>query len=164
MVTTRADLWSATTARARRFKSRGWGIAMSIDKAFALGLLTLLGGRARDHLRAFMLTVVIADDWLALVVTAPVYSDSDRCPGADLGGRPVRAGQCRRRDRRRMSGTPTFFITGRHHHVAYDIDYLSRAVRAAGARAKLAARRIAHVSCRPRAVLAIRLRPVSRST
>jgi len=37
------------------------------------------------------------------------------------------------------SGTPTFFINGRRHHGAYDIDHLSRAVRAAGARAKLAA-------------------------
>ena len=38
-----------------------------------------------------------------------------------------------------VSGTPTFFINGRRHHCAYDIDTLSRAVRAAGARAKLAA-------------------------
>ena len=43
--------------------------------------------------------------------------------GADLSG---------------VSGTPTFFINGRRHYGAYDIDTLSRAVRAAGARAKLA--------------------------
>src|SRR3954469_15984822 len=54
----------------------GWGIAMSTDTAFALGLLTLVGRRAPDRLRAFMLTVVIADDLLALVVIALVYSDS----------------------------------------------------------------------------------------
>ena len=42
--------------------------------------------------------------------------------GADLSG---------------VSGTPTFFINGRRHHGAYDIDTLSRAVRAAGARATL---------------------------
>ncbi|MBP2706393.1 Na+/H+ antiporter NhaA [Microbispora sp. RL4-1S] len=34
-----------------------------------------------------------------------------------------------------VSGTPTFFINGRRHHGAYDIDTLSAAVRAAGARA-----------------------------
>jgi predicted DsbA family dithiol-disulfide isomerase len=34
-----------------------------------------------------------------------------------------------------VSGTPTFFINGRRHHGAYDIDTLSRAVRAARARA-----------------------------
>ena len=42
-------------------------------------------------------------------------------------------------DLSRVSGTPTFFINGRRHHGAYDIDHLSRAVGAAGARAKLAA-------------------------
>src|SRR3954470_14072004 len=56
--------------------AEGWGIAMSTDTAFALGLLTLFGRAAPDRLRAFMLTVVIADDLLALVVIALVYSDS----------------------------------------------------------------------------------------
>ena len=36
-----------------------------------------------------------------------------------------------------VSGTPTFFINGRRHYGAYDIDTLSAAVRAAGARATL---------------------------
>jgi Na+/H+ antiporter NhaA len=36
-----------------------------------------------------------------------------------------------------VSGTPTFFINGRRHYAAYDIDTLSAAVRAAGARAAL---------------------------
>jgi protein-disulfide isomerase len=38
-----------------------------------------------------------------------------------------------------VSGTPTFFVNGRRHHGAYDIASLSEAVRAAGARATLAA-------------------------
>jgi Na+/H+ antiporter NhaA len=37
-----------------------------------------------------------------------------------------------------VSGTPTFFINGRRHYGAYDIETLSAAVRAAGARALLA--------------------------
>ena len=37
-----------------------------------------------------------------------------------------------------VSGTPTFFVNGRRHYGAYDIDALSAAVRIAGARAKLA--------------------------
>ena len=37
-----------------------------------------------------------------------------------------------------VSGTPTFFVNGRRHYGAYDIDALSTAVRAAGARATLA--------------------------
>jgi protein-disulfide isomerase len=36
-----------------------------------------------------------------------------------------------------VTGTPTFFINGRRHHGAYDIDTLSAAVRAARARAYL---------------------------
>src|ERR671915_170958 len=55
--------------------AEGWGIAMATDTAFALGLLSLLGRRVPDRLRAFMLTVVIVDDLLALVVIALVYSE-----------------------------------------------------------------------------------------
>jgi Na+/H+ antiporter NhaA len=38
-----------------------------------------------------------------------------------------------------VSGTPTFFVNGRRHHGAYDIETLGAAVRAAGAQAVLAA-------------------------
>jgi Na+/H+ antiporter NhaA len=54
----------------------GWGIAMSTDTAFALGLLALVGPRFPDRLRAFMLTVVIVDDIVALAVIATVYTES----------------------------------------------------------------------------------------
>ena len=37
-------------------------------------------------------------------------------------------------DQSGVTGTPTFFIDGRRHHGAYDIETLSRAVKAAGAR------------------------------
>jgi protein-disulfide isomerase len=36
-----------------------------------------------------------------------------------------------------VTGTPTFFINGRHHYGAYDVETLSRAVRAARARAAI---------------------------
>jgi predicted DsbA family dithiol-disulfide isomerase len=36
-----------------------------------------------------------------------------------------------------VAGTPSFFINGRRHQGAYDADTLSRAVRAARARARL---------------------------
>jgi Na+/H+ antiporter NhaA len=54
--------------------AHGWGVAMSTDTAFALGMLALVGPRFPDRLRAFMLTVVVVDDVLALVVIATVYS------------------------------------------------------------------------------------------
>ena len=59
-----------------RSSATGWGIAMSTDTAFALGLLALVGPRFPDRLRAFMLTVVIVDDIVALVVIATVYTES----------------------------------------------------------------------------------------
>jgi Na+/H+ antiporter NhaA len=61
---------------AGRPSAEGWGIAMSTDTAFALGLLALVGPRFSDRLRAFMLTIVVADDILALVVIATVYTET----------------------------------------------------------------------------------------
>ncbi len=49
---------------------------------------------------------------------------ADDVDGADLSG---------------VSGTPTFFVNGRRHYGAYDVDTLSAAVRAARARAAIAA-------------------------
>jgi Na+/H+ antiporter NhaA len=54
--------------------AHGWGAAMSTDTAFALGMLALVGPRFPDRLRAYMLTVVVVDDVVALVVIATVYS------------------------------------------------------------------------------------------
>jgi Na+/H+ antiporter NhaA/protein-disulfide isomerase len=54
--------------------AHGWGIAMSTDTAFALGLLALVGRRLPDTVRAFLLTVVVVDDVAALVVIATAYS------------------------------------------------------------------------------------------
>jgi Na+/H+ antiporter NhaA len=58
--------------------ARGWGIAMSTDTAFALGLLALVEPRFPDRLRAFMLTAVVFDDLVALVVIATVYTETLR--------------------------------------------------------------------------------------
>jgi Na+/H+ antiporter NhaA len=56
----------------------GWGIAMSTDTAFALGLLALVGQGFPDRLRAFMLTISVVDDLVALVVIATVYTETLR--------------------------------------------------------------------------------------
>jgi Na+/H+ antiporter NhaA len=56
--------------------AHGWGVAMSTDTAFALAMLALVGPRFPDRLRAFMLTIVVIDDIVALVVIATVYSSS----------------------------------------------------------------------------------------
>ena len=62
--------------------THGWGAAMSTDTAFALGVLALVGPRFPDRLRAFVLTVVVVDDIVALVVIATVYSE-------DIAMRPL---------------------------------------------------------------------------
>ena len=53
----------------------GWGAAMSTDTAFALGMIALVGPRFPIRLRAFLLTVAVVDDVVALGVIAIVYSD-----------------------------------------------------------------------------------------
>ena len=63
---------------AGRSSAHGWGVAMSTDTAFALGLLALVGPRFPDRLRAFMLTVAVVDDLLALLVIAFAYSSHVR--------------------------------------------------------------------------------------
>jgi Na+/H+ antiporter NhaA len=60
---------------AGRSSAHGWGAAMSTDTAFALGLLALVGPRFPDRLRAFMLTVAVVDDLVALVVIGTVYTE-----------------------------------------------------------------------------------------
>jgi Na+/H+ antiporter NhaA len=59
---------------AGKSSSHGWGAAISTDTAFALGMLALVGKRFPVRLRAFMLTVSVVDDLLALLVIAIVYS------------------------------------------------------------------------------------------
>ncbi|HEU5211168.1 MAG TPA: Na+/H+ antiporter NhaA [Gaiellaceae bacterium] len=52
----------------------GWGVAMSTDTAFALGLLSLVGRRVPFRLRAFLLTFSVVDDLAAIAVIATVYA------------------------------------------------------------------------------------------
>jgi Na+/H+ antiporter NhaA len=59
---------------AGRQSAHGWGVAMSTDTAFALGMLALVGPRFPVRLRAFMLTVSVVDDIVALIVIATVYA------------------------------------------------------------------------------------------
>jgi Na+/H+ antiporter NhaA len=54
--------------------AHGWGVAMSTDTALALGLLVLVGRDVPDRVRAFLLTVFVVDDIVALIVIATVYT------------------------------------------------------------------------------------------
>ncbi len=59
---------------AGRTSAHGWGVSMSTDTAFTLGLLALLGRHAPERLRGFILTLTVVDDIVGLVVIATVYT------------------------------------------------------------------------------------------
>ena len=61
---------------------------MSTDTAFALGMLAIVGRRFPNSLRAFILTVAVVDDLVALIVIAVVFTDVARRRRA--GGRAGR--------------------------------------------------------------------------
>jgi Na+/H+ antiporter NhaA len=67
-------------ANAGRPSAHGWGAAMSTDTAFALGMLALVGRSFPDRLRAYLLTVTVVDDVVALGVIATVYSEEVALP------------------------------------------------------------------------------------
>lgn len=54
--------------------AHGWGVAMSTDTAFVVGILALFGPRCPDQLRLFLLTLAIVDDIGAIGVLALFYT------------------------------------------------------------------------------------------
>ncbi|WP_241562481.1 Na+/H+ antiporter NhaA [Streptomyces hoynatensis] len=65
--------------------AHGWGVAMSTDTAFALGMLALFGARFPRSLRTFLLTATVVDDFVALAVIAVVYSEELSLPALLTG-------------------------------------------------------------------------------
>src|SRR4029453_16799608 len=59
---------------AGRASAFGWGVAMSTDTAFALGLLALIGPGIPDRVRTYLLTFALVDDVAGIAVIALAYS------------------------------------------------------------------------------------------
>jgi Na+/H+ antiporter NhaA len=66
--------------------SAGWGIVMSTDTAFVLGVLALFGPRCPDRMRLFLLTLAIVDDIGAITVMALFYSGDLHVPALLVSG------------------------------------------------------------------------------
>jgi Na+/H+ antiporter NhaA len=60
--------------------AEGWGIAVSTDTALALGTLALLTRGRAVRMRIFLLTMVVIDDFVALLVIAFGYSERVSLP------------------------------------------------------------------------------------
>ena len=56
--------------------ANGWGVVIGTDTAFLLGALAIVGPTRATQLRVFLLTLMIADDLVAVGVIGLVYSDA----------------------------------------------------------------------------------------
>lgn len=70
-----ALIYVAVNASAPGGDLRGWAIPTATDIAFAVAVLAVVGRNLPNSLRAFLLTLAVVDDLLAIIVIAVVYSD-----------------------------------------------------------------------------------------
>jgi NhaA family Na+:H+ antiporter len=71
-----AILYLAVNLTAADGVARGWAVPTATDIAFAVSVLAIVGRSLPNALRAFLLTLAVVDDLLAIIVIGVVYTDS----------------------------------------------------------------------------------------
>ncbi len=69
-----AAIYTAINATAADGQLHGWAIPTATDIAFAVAVLAVVGRNLPNSLRAFLLTLAVVDDLLAIIVIAVFYS------------------------------------------------------------------------------------------
>jgi len=71
-----ALLFTLVNVTASSGRPAGWAIPAATDIAFALAVLSVVGSRLPQSLRAFLLTLAVVDDLVVIVIIAVVFTDS----------------------------------------------------------------------------------------
>jgi NhaA family Na+:H+ antiporter len=90
--------------------AQGWGVAISTDTAFVLGVLALIGSSCPTQLRVFLLTLSIVDVGVALAIIAVFYSD--HVSVLPLAGAAACAAVILLLGRLRVWRGPAYFVVG----------------------------------------------------
>ena len=75
-----AGLYLAINLAAPGGEPAGWAVPTATDIAFAVAVLAVVGRSLPNALRAFLLTLAVVDDLLAIIVIAVFYSESIDLP------------------------------------------------------------------------------------
>ena len=71
-----AALYLAVNLTSPDGNARGWAVPTATDIAFAVSVLAIVGRSLPNALRAFLLTLAVVDDLLAIIVIGAVYTES----------------------------------------------------------------------------------------